>query len=185
MDDQVNKPFLPLAADRMSRGAAWALVVASCSLGLLITNFFFRYYQPLGAAAPPPSGRQQQQQHPGRQAWAKGSRGGPPCVCLTWWPPLASLVSCLPACLSKLIFFMYLAGIVAGGLYSIPPFYFKRFPAVAGKPATRLPACRPRADPPTHPPTRTGTTAGRSTSLLLGWSSLTDHVVVFLWLLQR
>jgi hypothetical protein len=26
---------------------------------------------------------------------------------------------------------MYLGGIVAGALYSIPPFYFKRFPVVA------------------------------------------------------
>lgn len=32
---------------------------------------------------------------------------------------------------SPLIFGMYLAGIVAGGLYSVPPFYFKRFPLVA------------------------------------------------------
>ena len=43
--------------------------------------------------------------------------------------PLIYPFSLLPK--SQLIFGMYLGGIVAGGLYSIPPFYFKRFPLVA------------------------------------------------------
>lgn len=54
-------------------------------------------------------------------------------VCVSYLVATSRLSRLVPACLSKLIFFMYLAGIVAGGLYSIPPFYFKRFPAVAGR----------------------------------------------------
>jgi len=71
--DKVNKPFLPLAAQRMSGKAAWAVVVAACVGGLAITKTAF----------------------------------------------------------SPLIFNMYAAGILAGTLYSVPPFYFKRFPLVA------------------------------------------------------
>ena len=39
---QVNKPFLPLAARRMSGQVAWALVVGACAMGLGITKRFFR-----------------------------------------------------------------------------------------------------------------------------------------------
>lgn len=71
--DRVNKPFLPLAASRMSGSTAWAVVVAACVGGLAITKHFF----------------------------------------------------------SSLIFNMYAAGLLVGGLYSIPPFYFKQYPLVA------------------------------------------------------
>ncbi len=71
--DKVNKPFLPLAAQRMSGKTAWVVVAAACAAGLGITKHFF----------------------------------------------------------SPLIFNMYAAGILAGTLYSVPPFYFKRFPLVA------------------------------------------------------
>lgn len=71
--DKVNKPFLPLAAQRMSGKSAWAVVLAACAGGLAITKSAF----------------------------------------------------------SPLIFNMYAAGILAGTLYSVPPFYFKRFPLVA------------------------------------------------------
>lgn len=40
---QVNKPFLPLAAQRMSGRMAWALVLGACAMGLAITKLFFRY----------------------------------------------------------------------------------------------------------------------------------------------
>ena len=39
---QVNKPFLPLAAQRMSKRMAWVLVMAACAMGLAITKTFFR-----------------------------------------------------------------------------------------------------------------------------------------------
>ncbi|EWM30055.1 tocopherol polyprenyltransferase-like protein [Nannochloropsis gaditana] len=71
--DKVNKPFLPLAAQRMTGKAAWAVVLAAGAGGLAITKSFF----------------------------------------------------------TPLIFNMYAAGIVAGTLYSVPPFYFKRFPLIA------------------------------------------------------
>ena len=71
--DRVNKPFLPLAANTMSKVRAWTYVCLSCFLGMTITRFFF----------------------------------------------------------SNLIFGMYTAGIVAGTVYSIPPFYFKQFPLIA------------------------------------------------------
>jgi 4-hydroxybenzoate polyprenyltransferase len=64
---------------------------------------------------------------------------------MTEYPRLVFRAPCVPqvvlsctlglgltrAFFSPLIFAMYLAGLLAGGLYSIPPFYFKRFPIVA------------------------------------------------------
>lgn len=86
---------------------------------------------------PTTRGREQHHHQAGSSSSIQGGRHGPRAqeVCvLLGGRRLSRLVpACLPACLSKLIFFMYLAGIVAGGLYSIPPFYFKRFPAVAGR----------------------------------------------------
>jgi 4-hydroxybenzoate polyprenyltransferase len=38
----VNKPFLPLAAQRMSGRMAWTLVLGACAMGLAITKLFFR-----------------------------------------------------------------------------------------------------------------------------------------------
>jgi hypothetical protein len=41
-NEQVNKPFLPLAAERMSGRMAWTLVMGACAMGLAITKYFFR-----------------------------------------------------------------------------------------------------------------------------------------------
>jgi len=48
-------------------------------------------------------------------------------------PPLPSGLTITKLYFSPLIFAMYLSGLIAGGVYSIPPFYFKRFPLIAGE----------------------------------------------------
>lgn len=54
---------------------------------------------------------------------------------LAWGLVLSSLTAgplIVANCFSPLIFRLYAFGLLVGGLYSVPPFKFKRFPVVAG-----------------------------------------------------
>ena len=111
--DQINKPFLPVAAGRISPKMAWALVIGSGA-----------FCPPSVPPVPPPPSDPARRVHVLRAT-------GCPCngaltVALTVARAGAAGLAVVKAVFSPLIFWLYLFGTTVGGLYSVPPFQASR-----------------------------------------------------------
>ena len=112
--DQINKPFLPVAAGRISPKMAWALVIGSgaSSAGRASTP------------CPPPT--LVRRVHVLR---APLNNGAHTVACAG-----AAGLAVVKAVFSPLIFWLYLFGTTVGGLYSVPPFQASLAPVPAPAP---------------------------------------------------